>query len=84
MPRNPEGGALPPLNAFTFILNSINFAGSCIGSPDEIKEMLDLAAEKKLKPLIEERPIEDANEVIVDMKKGLARYRYVLVNSKNL
>ncbi|KAK2767102.1 NADP-dependent alcohol dehydrogenase (zinc-binding dehydrogenase) [Colletotrichum kahawae] len=81
---NPDGGSLPQLNAFTFIVNGIKFGGSCIGSPADIREMLELASKKQLKPLIEERPMEDANDVLVDMGKGLARYRYVLVNSRNL
>lgn len=42
--------------------------------------MLDLAAEKKIKPWIQERPLKDANNAIVDMEAGKARYRYVLVN----
>lgn len=84
IPRNPDGGSLPQLNAFTFIVNGIKFGGSCIGSPADIREMLELASKKQLKPLIEERPMEDANDVLVDMGKGLARYRYVLVNSRNL
>lgn len=45
--------------------------------------MLQLASEKNIQPRIETRPIEDANKTIVDMEKGLARYRYVLVNGKN-
>lgn len=46
--------------------------------------MLRLASEKNIRPLVEVRPIEDANQAIVDMEKGLARYRYVLVHTKNL
>lgn len=53
---------------------------SLIGSPAEIREMLQLAADKNVQPLVEERPMKDANQVIVDMEQGKARYRYVLVN----
>lgn len=42
--------------------------------------MLQLAADKKLKPWVEERPMKEANQAIIDMDKGKARYRYVLVN----
>ena len=42
--------------------------------------MLNLAAEKKIKPWVQERPLKDANQAIVDMADGKARYRYVLVN----
>lgn len=79
-PSAPDGGNLPNINAFTLIGNGIKVGGSGIGSPKEIKYMLDLAAEKKIKPWIQERPLKDANNAIVDMEAGKARYRYVLVN----
>ena len=82
--RNPDGGQLPAINAFTLIFNNIKVGGSCIASPKTIREMLQLASEKNIRPMIETRAIEDANQTIVDMEKGLARYRYVLVNGKNL
>ena len=42
--------------------------------------MLEFAVKKDVHPLIEEKPMHDANNVITYMDKGLARYRYVLVN----
>lgn len=75
----PEDGALE-IPAFALILKGIKLGGSLIGSPDEIREMLDLAAAKKVKPWIQERPMKEANQAIQDMDKGSARYRYVLVN----
>ena len=42
--------------------------------------MLKIAAEKKVKPWIQTRKMADANQAVVDMKDGKARYRYVLVN----
>lgn len=45
--------------------------------------MLDLAVEKKVKPWVQKRPLKDANQAIVDMEAGHARYRYVLVNEKH-
>ncbi|KAH7024651.1 NADP-dependent alcohol dehydrogenase C [Microdochium trichocladiopsis] len=76
----PDGGELPPVNAFTLLANGIKLGGSGIGSPDEIKEMLQLAADKKIKPWVQTRPMKDANAAIVDMTAGKARYRYVLQN----
>ncbi|KAL1874902.1 hypothetical protein Daus18300_003443 [Diaporthe australafricana] len=77
----PDGGNLPPVNAFTLITNGIKLGGSAIGSPSgEIQEMLKLAADKKIKPWIQARPLKEANQVVVDMEAGKARYRYVLVN----
>lgn len=42
--------------------------------------MLQLAADKKIKAWIQERPMKEANQAIVDMDQQKARYRYVLVN----
>lgn len=73
----------PPLNAFQFIMKGIKLSGSAIGSPGEIKEMLDFAAEKKVKSWIEVVDMKDANKAIVDMDAGKGRYRYVLRNGKH-
>lgn len=75
----PEDGGLE-IPVFALIMKGIKLGGSLIGSPDEIREMLELAAAKKIKPWIEERPMKEANQAIQDMDAGKARYRYVLVN----
>jgi alcohol dehydrogenase (NADP+) len=76
----PDGGNLPPINAFTLLVNGIKIGGSGIGSPSEISEMLQLAADKKIKPWVQTRPLREANQTVVDMGAGKARFRYVLVN----
>jgi D-arabinose 1-dehydrogenase-like Zn-dependent alcohol dehydrogenase len=76
----PDGGELPAINAFTLIAGGIKIGGSAIGAPWEITEMLELAAEKKVKPWIQKRPMKEANPAVVDMEAGKARYRYVLEN----
>ncbi|THW77327.1 putative zinc-binding alcohol dehydrogenase [Aureobasidium pullulans] len=78
----PDGGELPNVNAFTLIINGIKIGGSAIGSPEEIDEMLQLAADKQIHPWIQKRPMKDANAAIVDMEAGKARYRYVLCNDE--
>lgn len=75
----PEDG-LPQLGAFPFIVNRIKLTGSLIGSPEDIREMFRLAVDKKVKPWIQEIPMKDANQAIVDMDAGKARYRFTLVN----
>lgn len=71
---------LPPVNMFLMIFKGLTLSGSLIGPPAQIREMLDFAVAKGIHPMIEERPMKDANKVIEDLDKGLARYRYVLVN----
>ncbi|SMY23094.1 unnamed protein product [Zymoseptoria tritici ST99CH_1A5] len=72
--------ALPPVLPMALIMKKVSIKGSLIGSPAEIREMLELAAEKGVKPWIQKRRMEDANRVLVDFEEGLPRYRYVLEN----
>lgn len=77
----PDSGELPPINAFTLIGSGVKVGGSAIGNPTkEIPEMLKLAADKKIKPWVQVRPLKEANKVVVDFEEGKARYRYVLEN----
>ncbi|GAA5872442.1 hypothetical protein JCM3774_004522 [Rhodotorula dairenensis] len=73
----------PALPAFPFIMNNVHLGGSAIGSPKLINEMLELASKQNIKPWVTKRPLEDANQAVVDMHNSKARYRYVLVNQKN-
>jgi alcohol dehydrogenase (NADP+) len=67
------------------LINERNIiASSMIGAPREIREMLQLVAEKKLKPWVEEHTMKDANQAIVDMDKGGAKCRYLLANEDHL
>ena len=77
----PEDGTLE-IPAVSLILKGIKLSGSLVGSPSEIREMLDLVAEKGIKPWVQERPMKDANQAVVDMEDGKARYRNVLVNEQ--
>jgi alcohol dehydrogenase (NADP+) len=71
---------LPPLTAWSLIQKGVKVTGSNIGSPDDIREMLQLAAEKKVLPWIQERPMHDISAALADMDANKARYRYVLSN----
>lgn len=77
----PEDGAMS-IPAFAMITKRVKLGGSLIGGPAEIKEMLNLAAEKKVHSWIQERPMKEANQAVIDMNDGKARYRYVLVNEQ--
>lgn len=73
--------ALPQILAFDLISKGRMIGGSGVGPPWQIREMLQFAADKKIKPWVEQRPMSDANEAILDLAKGLPRFRYTLVNS---
>lgn len=75
---------LPPINAFNLLLKGIKVGGSAIGPPAQIEEMLQLAADKKIKPWVNLCPMKEANKAILDMDAGKARYRMTLVNEKHL
>lgn len=75
---------LPDMNAFAFIAKGVKFGGSMIGPPWQIEEMLNFAAEKKIKPWIEKIPMEKANDAIIRFETGDVRYRISLVNEKHL
>ncbi|KAJ4152992.1 hypothetical protein LMH87_009506 [Akanthomyces muscarius] len=72
-----------PLPIFPLITGRRSLAGSAIGSPKTIREMLEFAAKHKVKPFVEKRPMSDANQAVVDMEAGKARFRYVLVNENH-
>jgi len=71
---------LPGFSAFSLIPKRCKIGGSLIGPPHEIQEMLQLAADKNVKPWINERPMKEANQVTLDFEAGKPRYRYVLAN----
>jgi len=68
----------PPITPFTFVSNACFFGGSHIGSKKEALQMLALAAEKGIKPWIEEMPMSKAKEAVEGVKTNKVRYRYVL------
>ncbi|KAH8431143.1 NAD(P)-dependent alcohol dehydrogenase [Aspergillus melleus] len=75
---------LPALTAWSLMQKSVKVTGSSIGSPEDIREMLRLAAEKRVVPWIQKRAMREVNEALGDMHEGKARYRYVLENGEEL
>ena len=75
---------LPGFNGFALMSKRAKLTGSMIGSPQDIKDMLKLFADKGIKTWNVNVPMDKANQAIVDMEDGKARYRYVLVNEKNI
>lgn len=58
----------------------IRVIGSLIGSIEDIEDMLKLASEKNVRPIIQKLPMAKVNEGITIMREGRARYRVVLEN----
>jgi alcohol/geraniol dehydrogenase (NADP+) len=68
------------LGVFPLISGQRAVAGSPIGSPARIREMLDVAARHGVKAQTEAFPMAKANEAIEKVKKNKVRYRAVLAN----
>lgn len=71
-------GAAASLGEFPFVLEK-RVVGSTIGSRQDMKEVLNLAAAGKLRAVCESYRLEQANEVLLKLKKGEVRARAVLV-----
>ncbi|PYH90373.1 GroES-like protein [Aspergillus ellipticus CBS 707.79] len=74
---------LPRLMAWALIQKAVKVTGSNIGSREDIREMLKVAAEKQVLPWVEKRPMAEVNGALKDMEAGRARFRYVLENGEN-
>jgi len=68
------------LNVFPLLLKEISVAGSIIGSPRAMREMLQFAAKNKVFPMIEKLPMAKVNEGIEKVLANAVRYRVVLEN----
>ncbi|KAF9964620.1 hypothetical protein BGZ70_006194 [Mortierella alpina] len=72
----PEAPLVIP--AFVILMQEISVAGSAIGSKAVVREMLQFAAEKNVRPWIEKMPMSDANAAVKHMMDGRPRYRIVM------
>ncbi|CAO0801176.1 unnamed protein product [Mucor circinelloides] len=69
-----------PQVGMELIIHQVNISGSMIGSPAEIVEMLEFAAEHNIRPWIKTYPMSKVNEAIQDFRDGKPRFRFVLEN----
>lgn len=75
--------SIPAFNAFALLAKGVKIGGSAIGSPDEIRYMLDLFAKEGVKTWNNNYPMKEANKAVVDFEAGKPRYRFVLVNEEH-
>lgn len=68
------------LQAFPLIAGIRTVTGSPIGSPNRLREMMDVAARHGVKATTEAFAMAKANEAIEKVKKNKVRYRAVLAN----
>ena len=68
------------ISPFSLLSGDRAVAGSNIGSPSVLHEMLNVAARHNIKAITESFAMKDANEAIARVKKNQVRYRAVLAN----
>lgn len=75
----PPVGKKFEVTPFTFLRSATSFGASLLGSKVEAIEMLKLAADKGIKPMIEEVPIDEAScgKALERCEDGDVRYRFV-------
>eukprot|EP01059_Diplonema_ambulator_P006684 TRINITY_DN16303_c0_g1_i1.p1 TRINITY_DN16303_c0_g1~~TRINITY_DN16303_c0_g1_i1.p1 ORF type:complete len:361 (+),score=109.86 TRINITY_DN16303_c0_g1_i1:31-1083(+) len=77
---------LPPekeikVNPFQLLFKRLAVVGSALASPEEYKEMLEIAATHKIEALITELPMTEANTALQRVREGKPRFRDVLVQN---
>ncbi|MCX6026839.1 MAG: NAD(P)-dependent alcohol dehydrogenase, partial [Chloroflexi bacterium] len=65
-------------NSTDLVAHELSIAGSLIGNPRMMREMLSFAEEHTIAPLIELMPMSQVNRAIERVKQNKARYRIVL------
>jgi uncharacterized zinc-type alcohol dehydrogenase-like protein len=68
------------LPAFPLILGRKSVFGSPVGSPSQIREMLEFSARHLIEPITECVPMAQVNDALERVKQNKARYRMVLAN----
>ena len=68
------------LNTTDLVAHEVSIAGSFLGNPATMKEMLFFAQEHQIKPWVEQVPMRKINEAIQRLKENKSRYRIVLYN----
>ena len=68
------------VNALSLISSNKSIHGSPIGSPSQLREMIDVAARHGVKAITELFPMSKANEAVTRVKVNKVRYRAVLHN----
>lgn len=66
--------------AFPLIGGEKSISGGRVGSPADQRDMLDFAAARGVRPMVELFPMSEVNRAVARVRSGEVRYRAVLVN----
>ena len=67
-----------PLDIFGMVLNGITVRGSIVGTRLDLQELLEFAAQGKVKATVSHAKLEDINDIFARMHKGEIEGRIVL------
>ena len=70
------------LKPFSLLGSRVAVVGSAIGSPNEIREMLQFASDKGVRPMVELLPMSEVNEGIRKVQENDVKFRVVLEQGK--
>ncbi|MEW5298227.1 MAG: hypothetical protein WDW36_001374 [Sanguina aurantia] len=79
----PTGGAMITMPLQSIVFGQKKVAGSIVAGRADMVEMLQFAADKGIAPMIQEMPLEKANDAHEAVRSGTVRYRVVLVSPTN-
>lgn len=68
------------ISPVALLVSKVNIVGSAIGGKKDITNMLELAAKKNVRPIIQKMAMSEASKGIALVDQGKARYRVVLEN----
>lgn len=68
------------VHAHNLMSGNKSMSGSSIGSPEDIRQMLEFSARHQIQAQIEKFPMAQVNEAMARLKRNQARYRIVLEN----
>ncbi|KAG7376327.1 hypothetical protein PHYPSEUDO_013724 [Phytophthora pseudosyringae] len=68
------------ISPFFLVPRAVRVRGSVIGCIQDIKDILQLAAKKNVRPIIQKLPMAKVNEGLSMVRDGRVRYRVVLEN----
>ncbi|MDG1511385.1 MAG: NAD(P)-dependent alcohol dehydrogenase [Mariniblastus sp.] len=77
------GATLDPLDlgVMPLILGQRTIAGSTVGSPAVMEQMLQFASRHQISPLVEQFAMSSANSAMSHVREGKPKYRVVLANN---
>lgn len=70
------------ISALSLCFTRVCVTGSVVGSPNEMREMLDFCAKNDVHPMIEILPMSQVNEGSAKVRRNDVKFRVVLEQSK--